>query len=133
MLETRLDRHKGVVASGIVRCGTLKRGQPFVVATVTGKVRWLYDSEGKALKEALPGHAVELTGFDAKEVHPHGPFCSADSHRAYQSRATHSSLSQMTRRRARWRSFASVRNSSPSAAHSWHRRRSARRCMCACA
>jgi len=69
ILETKVDKNKGVTCFGIVRSGTLKPGQHFVAGAVSGKVRWLF-SNGKTVKEALPGYAVEFTGIENKDNLP---------------------------------------------------------------
>eukprot|EP01125_Pyxidicula_operculata_P001083 TRINITY_DN1096_c0_g1_i2.p1 TRINITY_DN1096_c0_g1~~TRINITY_DN1096_c0_g1_i2.p1 ORF type:complete len:705 (+),score=214.81 TRINITY_DN1096_c0_g1_i2:35-2149(+) len=70
ILETKIDKNKGAVSSGIVKCGTVKPNQIFVAGSTIGKIRWLYNSEGKQIKEALPGHPIEFNGYKDKDDVP---------------------------------------------------------------
>ena len=54
MIEAKLDKGRGPVATVLVNRGTLKRGDVFVVGTVSGRVRALVDDKGKQMKEAGP-------------------------------------------------------------------------------
>ncbi|MGB9553242.1 MAG: translation initiation factor IF-2, partial [bacterium] len=63
VIESRLDRGKGPVATVIVRDGVLRVGDYFVAGTSWGKVRMLSDDLGKAVKEAYPSMPVEVVGF----------------------------------------------------------------------
>lgn len=64
IIEARLDRGRGPVASILVRSGTLKRGDLIVAGTSMGKVRAMIDDQGKAVDRALPSQAVEVLGLD---------------------------------------------------------------------
>ncbi|NLJ48059.1 MAG: translation initiation factor IF-2 [Candidatus Atribacteria bacterium] len=70
IMESRLDRGKGPVATVIVKEGTLKIGDFFVAGATWGKVRSLFSVNGKAIKEALPSMPVEIVGFS--ELPPAG-------------------------------------------------------------
>lgn len=63
VIEARLDKGKGPVATVLVTDGTLKLGDPFVAGTLFGKVRAMIDHEGKLLTEAGPATPVEVQGF----------------------------------------------------------------------
>lgn len=63
VIESRVEKGRGNVATLLVQDGTIKKGQHFVVGTVTAKARVLYDETGKALKEAGPSMPVEVTGL----------------------------------------------------------------------
>ncbi len=63
IIESRLDRGKGPVATVIVQEGTLRVGDFFVAGTTWGRVRSLFDDLGKPLKEATPSTPVEVVGF----------------------------------------------------------------------
>jgi len=63
ILEARLDSQKGPVATVIVQQGTLAVGQAFVSGKAMGKVRALFDENGKVLKSAGPSIPAEVMGF----------------------------------------------------------------------
>eukprot|EP01126_Amoeba_proteus_P038836 TRINITY_DN4064_c0_g2_i5.p1 TRINITY_DN4064_c0_g2~~TRINITY_DN4064_c0_g2_i5.p1 ORF type:complete len:604 (-),score=127.12 TRINITY_DN4064_c0_g2_i5:636-2447(-) len=69
ILETLMDRAKGLISSGIVRCGTLKKNDLFVVGRTHGKVRRIF-SEGKLVTSALPGFPIEIVGYESKDNLP---------------------------------------------------------------
>ena len=64
VIEAKLDRGRGVVATLIVQSGTLHIGDNVVVGTTYGKVRTMEDDLKTRLKEALPSKAVEITGLN---------------------------------------------------------------------
>ena len=64
IIESRLDKGKGVVASVLVQNGTLHIGDPFVAGSYSGKVRNMMDERGKRQKEAGPSVPVQVTGFN---------------------------------------------------------------------
>lgn len=63
ILESRLDKGKGVVASVLVQKGTLKIGQPFIVGQYFGKVRSLYNERNQRVKDVFPSQPVQVVGF----------------------------------------------------------------------
>lgn len=63
VVEARLDKGRGPVATVLVTRGTLKRGDTFVVGTESGRVRALIDDKGKQVKEAGPSMPVEVLGL----------------------------------------------------------------------
>jgi translation initiation factor IF-2 len=65
VLEARLDRARGPVATVLVRNGTLKVGDHFICGSVFGKVRALFDDHGEPIREAEPSTPVEVLGLDA--------------------------------------------------------------------
>lgn len=65
IIETRLDKGRGPVATVLVQEGTLKWGDVFVAGTVSGKVRAMRDDRGRNVKTAGPSHPVEVMGFGA--------------------------------------------------------------------
>ena len=65
VLEARLDKGRGPVATIIVKSGTLKRGDSLVLGTVCGRVRAMTDHNGKNLKQALPSTPLEIIGLEA--------------------------------------------------------------------
>jgi translation initiation factor IF-2 len=63
VVEAKIDRGRGPVATVLVEAGTLRVGDPFVVGTFSGRVRALYDDSGQAVKEAGPSIPVEVVGL----------------------------------------------------------------------
>ena len=63
VVEAKLDKGRGPVATVLIERGTLKRGDVFVVGSQTGKVRALIDDKGKQVKEAGPSTPVEVLGI----------------------------------------------------------------------
>ncbi|WP_164117219.1 translation initiation factor IF-2 [Sphingorhabdus sp. Alg239-R122] len=63
VIEAKLDKGRGPVATVLVNRGTLKRGDVFVVGGESGKVRALIDDKGKQVKEAGPSVPVEVLGL----------------------------------------------------------------------
>jgi len=63
VLEARLDRGRGPVATVLVQQGTLRVGDAFLCGNVYGKVRALYDDRGQPVKEAGPATPVEVLGL----------------------------------------------------------------------
>ena len=64
VVEARLDKSKGPVATLLVDNGTLKTGQSVVVGNCFGKIRLMTDSKGKKISKAGPATAVEILGLD---------------------------------------------------------------------
>ena len=64
VLEAELDKNRGPVASLIVQNGTLKVGDNIISGVTFGKVRAMFDENGKNIKEALPSTPVSVLGFD---------------------------------------------------------------------
>ena len=64
VLEGRLDRARGSVASVLVQNGTLCVGDPLIAGTVGGKVRAMFDENGERVQSAGPSMPVEVTGLD---------------------------------------------------------------------
>ncbi len=63
VIEARLDKGKGPVATILVKEGTLKLGDPFVAGTHRGKVRAMLDHEGRNVDYAGPATPVEVHGL----------------------------------------------------------------------
>ena len=63
VLEARLDKGRGAVATLIVQDGTLKKGDTIVVGTEWGRVRQMQNDEGKNVKTADPSTPVQITGL----------------------------------------------------------------------
>ena len=63
IIEARLDKGRGAVATMLVQSGTLKRGDVLLAGPVFGRVRAMLDESGKALNEAGPSIPVEILGL----------------------------------------------------------------------
>ncbi|MBS5371585.1 MAG: translation initiation factor IF-2, partial [Coprobacillus cateniformis] len=68
VVEGRLDKGRGPVATLLVQNGTLRSGDPIVVGTAFGRVRQMLDDSGRDLKEAGPSTPVEITGLNEVPV-----------------------------------------------------------------
>ncbi|MCS7307385.1 MAG: translation initiation factor IF-2 [Aquificaceae bacterium] len=64
IIESKLDKQRGVVATVLVQDGTLRMGDAFVAGTTFGRVRAMFDDKGRKLKEAGPSVPVEVLGFE---------------------------------------------------------------------
>ncbi len=64
VMEAKLDRGRGSVATVLVADGTLRTGDNFVVGNTFGKVRAMFDDRANALDEAPPSTPVELLGLE---------------------------------------------------------------------
>jgi translation initiation factor IF-2 len=65
VLEAKLDRGRGPVATVLVQNGTLRASDNFVVGNVYGKVRAMLDDRGNTIEEAPPSTPVEILGLEA--------------------------------------------------------------------
>ena len=63
VIEARLDKARGPVATLLVTNGTLQAGQALVVGTASGRVRVMNDWKGNQIRKAGPSRAVEITGL----------------------------------------------------------------------
>jgi len=63
VIEARLDKGKGPVATVLIQSGTLKRGDAVLVGSVFGRVRAMLDEAGKSVQEAGPSIPVEIQGL----------------------------------------------------------------------
>lgn len=64
VVEAKLDKGRGPVATLLVQNGTLYQGDPIVVGTSFGRVRKMVDEDGKILKKAGPSRPVEIIGLN---------------------------------------------------------------------
>ena len=64
VIEARLDKGKGSVATLLVQYGTLHVGDPIVVGNTFGRVRTMLDARGHDIKKATPATPVEITGLN---------------------------------------------------------------------
>ena len=63
ILESRLDKTRGPVATVLIQRGTLRVGNPFVAGVYNGRVRAMFDHRGRTIKAAGPATPVEVLGF----------------------------------------------------------------------
>ena len=63
VLESRVDKGRGTVATILIQNGTLRLGDFFIVGSVFGKVRAMFDDRGQPTKEATPSTPVEVLGL----------------------------------------------------------------------
>ncbi len=63
VVEARLDKGKGPIATILVQRGTLKQGDVIIAGTAVGRVRVMTDDSGTILQEAGPSMPVEITGL----------------------------------------------------------------------
>ena len=63
VIEARLDKGKGPVATILVQSGTLRRGDALLVGAAFGRVRAMLDENGKSVEEAGPSIPVEIQGL----------------------------------------------------------------------
>jgi translation initiation factor IF-2 len=63
VLEAKLDRGRGAVATVLVQQGTLRIHEPFIVGQISGKVRAMFNDRGEPISEAGPATPVEVLGL----------------------------------------------------------------------
>ena len=73
VIESKIQKGRGAVATLLVKRGTLKRGAVVVAGEYWGKVKAMMDEKGKQLKEAGPSTAIELMGLNGAPM-PGEPF-----------------------------------------------------------
>jgi translation initiation factor IF-2 len=82
VIEARLDKGKGPVATVLIQSGTMKRGDAVLVGSVFGRVRAMLDENGKAVDEAGPSIPVEIQGLSEVPVAGEELMVLADEKRA---------------------------------------------------
>jgi len=65
VIEAKLDRGRGAVASILVQNGTLRTGDTYIVGNTYGKIRAMFDDRGRAITEAGPSTPVEILGLES--------------------------------------------------------------------
>ncbi|MDD4356748.1 MAG: translation initiation factor IF-2 [Smithellaceae bacterium] len=65
IVEAKLDRGRGPVATVLIQQGTLREGDAFVSKTESGRVRAMVNDQGRRVKEAGPAMPVEVIGFSS--------------------------------------------------------------------
>jgi translation initiation factor IF-2 len=84
IIEARLDRGRGAVATVLVQSGSLKVGDAFVCGLHSGRVRALLDDTGNKVKQALPSTPVEVLGLSGIPQAGDAFVVVADERRAHQ-------------------------------------------------
>jgi len=64
VIEAKLDKTKGPLATVLIQTGTLKVGDPFIVGDTWGKVKAMFNDKGKHLRKAEPASPVEILGME---------------------------------------------------------------------
>jgi len=64
VVDSKLDKGHGPIATVLIQKGTLKIGDPFICNNIPGKVRAMMNERGQRIKEAGPSHPVQILGFD---------------------------------------------------------------------
>ena len=64
IIESKMDKGKGPVATAIIRQGTLKIGDPLAAGEISGKVRAMYNEWGKHKSKVFPAEPIVIVGFD---------------------------------------------------------------------
>ena len=63
VLEAKLDRGRGPVATVLLQQGILRNHDPFIVGQISGKVRAMFNDRGEAITEAGPATPIEVLGL----------------------------------------------------------------------
>ena len=63
VIESKLDKNKGPIATILVQKGILRTGMSFVIGKTWGKIRAMYNERGQIVKEATPSTPVEIMGI----------------------------------------------------------------------
>jgi translation initiation factor IF-2 len=82
VIEARLDKGRGPVATMLVQSGTLRRGDVVLAGTAYGRVRAMLDENGKAIDEAGPSIPVEIQGLSEVPVAGDDAWVIADERKA---------------------------------------------------
>ncbi len=64
VIEAKLDRGRGAVASVLIQNGTLRTGDSYIVGNTFGKIRAMFDDRGRPITEAGPSTPVEILGLE---------------------------------------------------------------------
>ena len=64
VIEAKMEKGRGSVATVLIQRGTLKQGEIFVTGSEWGRVRSILDDHGQQIKEAIPGQPVEILGLN---------------------------------------------------------------------
>ncbi|MDP6340039.1 MAG: translation initiation factor IF-2 [Candidatus Marinimicrobia bacterium] len=64
VVDSKLDKGHGPIATVLIQKGTLKVGNPFICNNISGKVRAMMNERGQRIKEAGPSDPIQILGFD---------------------------------------------------------------------
>ena len=64
VVDSKLDKGHGPIATVLIQKGTLKIGDPFICNNIPGKVRAMMNERGQRIKEVGPSHPVQILGFE---------------------------------------------------------------------
>ncbi|MFH0936876.1 MAG: translation initiation factor IF-2 [Candidatus Daviesbacteria bacterium] len=64
VIEAHLDKSRGSVATILIRDGSLQKGDVVLIGGIKGKVRGMFDWEGKSVEKAIPSMPIELLGLE---------------------------------------------------------------------
>ncbi len=64
VIEGKLDKQRGSVATLLVQAGTVRVGDALVIGSIYGRVRAMFDDKGRALEKALPSTPVQVLGLN---------------------------------------------------------------------
>ena len=78
IVEAKLDKGRGALGTVLIRSGTLRQGDAFVCGIHAGRVRAMFNDQGKKVKEAGPSMPVEVQGFEGVPEAGDEFFCLAD-------------------------------------------------------
>jgi translation initiation factor IF-2 len=93
VVEAELDKSRGVIATLLVQNGTLHAGDVIVAGTASGKIRAMFDDQGRPIKEAAPSTPVTVLGLSDAPL-PGEVFRVADSDREARSVVAERKLAQ---------------------------------------
>jgi translation initiation factor IF-2 len=65
VVEAKLDKTRGALATVLVQTGTLRVGDPFLVGDISGKVKAMFNDKGKHLRKAEPASPIEILGMES--------------------------------------------------------------------
>ncbi|MFA5078932.1 MAG: translation initiation factor IF-2 [Dehalococcoidia bacterium] len=65
VIEAKLDKNRGPIATLLVQKGILKTGDNLVTGTVSGKIKAMFDDDGKNIRKAEPATPVEILGMNS--------------------------------------------------------------------
>ena len=94
VIESRLDKQVGPIATILIQNGTLRLGDPLVVGTSYGKVRVMKNDKGEEITEAYPSSPVEITGLSETPT-------AGDKFMAFESEKQAKSISEQRKEQAK--------------------------------